>query len=193
MSRIGKLPVPVPKDVTASVSADVLTVEGSKGKLTQELPQGITAKIEEQDVLVEQETKRMTVVVFERQDESRRMKALHGTIRAHAANMVKGVAEGFEKKLQIVGVGYSAKIEGKTLELNVGYAHPVRFEIPQGIEIDVASATQFTVKGASKQLVGEVAAKIRAVQPPEPYKGKGIRYAEETVRRKAGKAFVATQ
>ncbi|MEW6355762.1 MAG: 50S ribosomal protein L6 [Planctomycetota bacterium] len=193
MSRIGKLPVPVPSGVKASASGGGLTIEGSKGKLTQELPQGITVKIEEQDVLVDQKMKRMTVLVFERANETRRLKALHGTIRAHAANMVKGVLDGFEKKLQIVGVGYSAKLQGRTLELNVGYAHSVKFALPTGIEIDMASPTEFTVKGANRQLVGEVAAEIRAVQPPEPYKGKGIRYADEIVRRKAGKAFVATQ
>jgi len=193
MSRIGKQPVPVPSGVTASVNGGVLSIEGSNGKLVLELPQGITAKIDEQDVLVDQETKRMTVVVFERENESRRMKAIHGTTRADAANMVKGVSEGFQRKLQIVGVGYSAKVEGKTLELNVGYGHSVKYQIPQGIEIDVSSATDFTVKGASKQGVGEVAAEIRAVQPPEPYKGKGIRYADEVIRRKAGKAFVASQ
>ena len=193
MSRIGKLPVPISDQVKVSVTGGAVTVEGSKGKLTYTLPNGITAKIQELELQQDGEIKRTDAVVFERSNDSRGQKALQGTSRSIVNNMIIGVTEGYQKKLEIVGTGYNAKLQGKTLELQVGFANLVRYDVPTGIEIELGSQTQLTISGADKQLVGEVAAEIRAIQPPEPYKGKGIRYADEAVRRKAGKAFVATE
>jgi len=186
MSRIGRLPVHLPKGVTVKVLANpeatardaLVEVSGSGGrKLTQKVDSRITVEVQEKE----------RTVVVKRGSDSKRDKALHGTYRSLIANMVEGVTKGYEKVLQIQGVGYRAKAEGTQLELALGKSHPVRFPIPEGIQIAVEKGTTISVKGCDKQKVGEVAAEIRALYPPEPYLGKGIRYADEHVRRKAGK------
>lgn len=192
MSRIGKLPVPIPDAVKATVADGAVHVEGAKGRLSHKLPPGITAKLEEREIREDRQSRKTRVLVFERTSDSREQRALHGLIRSIAANMIAGVTEGFQKKLVIVGVGYGAKLQGKTLDLQIGFGHPVKYTAPEGIQFQVPSATEILVSGADKRLVGEVAAEIRSLRPPEPYKGKGIRYEGEMVRRKAGKAFVAT-
>jgi large subunit ribosomal protein L6 len=178
MSRIGRLPVELPKGVSVRIDGDIVEVSGPGGKkLTQE----VNARIHVE--LLEKERK----VVLKRTSHSKRDKALHGTYRALIANMVEGVTKGYEKVLLINGVGYRASVEKKELDLIIGKSHPVRYPIPKGIEITVDRGTTISVKGCDKQKVGEVAAEIRAFYPPEPYLGKGIRYADEHVRRKAGK------
>jgi large subunit ribosomal protein L6 len=175
VSRIGKSPIEVPGGVSVSISPGRVMVNGPLGELTQQLPQRI--KVEESDgqLLVTRPTER---------GEDR---ALHGLTRTLVANMVEGVTKGFSKSLEIQGVGYRASLRGADLELNVGYSHPVVKKAPQGITFEVPQPTQVIVKGIDKQKVGQVAAEVRAVRPPEPYKGKGIRYEGEYVRRKVGK------
>lgn len=175
MSRIGNKPVVVPAGVTVAQSGNTVTVKGPKGELTREFSPNITLNISEGEV------------VLTRPDDTKENKTLHGTMRANLNNMVVGVSEGFEKALELIGVGYRAQLQGKKLVLNVGYSHPVEFETPEGITIEVPSNTQVVVKGSNKEVVGELAANIRGVRPPEPYKGKGIRYVGEHVRRKEGK------
>ena len=175
MSRIGNKPVVVPAGVTITQSGNTVTVKGPKGELTREFSPNITLNISEGEV------------VLTRPDDTKENKTLHGTMRANLNNMVVGVSEGFEKALELIGVGYRAQLQGKKLVLNVGYSHPVEFETPEGITIEVPSNTQIVVKGSNKEVVGELAANIRGVRPPEPYKGKGIRYVGEHVRRKEGK------
>jgi large subunit ribosomal protein L6 len=175
MSRIGRQPITVPQGVTVSVATGRVTVNGPKGELNQELSPRIEI-IEQDDTLI---VKRPTDRGPDR--------ALHGLTRSLVANMVQGVTGGFEKRLEIQGVGYRAKLSGKALELNVGYSHPVAIQAPEGIEFEVPLPTQVIVRGIDKQLVGETAARIRRTRPPEPYKGKGIRYEDEHVRRKVGK------
>ncbi|MGX4687228.1 50S ribosomal protein L6 [Vagococcus sp. JNUCC 83] len=175
MSRIGNKPVVVPAGVTVAQSGNTVTVKGPKGELTREFSPNITLNISEGEV------------VLTRPDDTKENKTLHGTMRANLNNMVVGVSEGFEKALELIGVGYRAQLQGKKLVLNVGYSHPVEFETPEGITIEVPSNTQIVVKGSNKEVVGELAANIRGVRPPEPYKGKGIRYVGEHVRRKEGK------
>jgi large subunit ribosomal protein L6 len=175
MSRIGRQPITVPQGVTVSVATGRVTVNGPKGELNQELSPRIEI-IEQDDTLI---VKRPTDRGPDR--------ALHGLTRSLVANMVQGVTDGFEKRLEIQGVGYRAKLSGKALELNVGYSHPVAIQAPEGIEFEVPLPTQVIVRGIDKQLVGETAARIRRTRPPEPYKGKGIRYEDEHVRRKVGK------
>lgn len=175
MSRIGNKPVVVPAGVTVAQSGNTVTVKGPKGELTREFSPNITLNISEGEV------------VLTRPDDTKENKTLHGTMRANLNNMVVGVSEGFEKALELIGVGYRAQLQGKKLVLNVGYSHPVEFETPEGITIEVPSNTQIVVKGSNKEVVGELAANIRGVRPPEPYKGKGIRYVGEYVRRKEGK------
>lgn len=176
MSRIGKKPVPVPSGVTVSIDAQSVVVKGPKGELSRTLPDQVTITQEGGEVLVT------------RRDDSRTSRARHGLSRTLIANMVEGVSKGFEKRLEIKGVGYRAAIKGKTLTMNLGYSHPVEFEPPAGIDFKVESNTNVIVSGIDKELVGTVAAKIRDARPPEPYKGKGVRYLGEMVRRKAGKA-----
>ncbi|MBE9032573.1 50S ribosomal protein L6 [filamentous cyanobacterium LEGE 11480] len=176
MSRIGKLPIPIPAKVTVTISGRTVTVKGSKGELTRTLPEGVV-------VAQEGET-----VVVTRANESRKARERHGLCRTLVANMVEGVSNGYERKLEIQGVGYRAAVQGKNLNLNMGYSHPVLIEPPAGISFAVDGPTKVTVTGIDKELVGNVAAKVRAVRPPEPYKGKGIRYEGEQVRRKAGKS-----
>lgn len=176
MSRIGKRPIPIPQKVTLTIEGQQITVKGPKGELTRVLPA---------QVILEQEGEALLVV--KRRDESRMARQRHGLCRTLVANMVDGVSKGFEKRLEIQGVGYRAQVQGRNLILNVGYSKPVEMNPPQGITVAVENNTNVIVSGIDKEIVGNVAAQIRAVRPPEPYKGKGIRYAGELVRRKAGK------
>ena len=175
MSRIGNKPVVIPAGVTIDLKDNTVTVKGPKGELSYTFNQNIT--------LVQNEGE----VVFTRPDDTKENKTIHGTTRAVFNNMVVGVTEGFQRELELIGVGYRAQLQGKKLVLNVGYSHPVEFTPEEGIEIEVPSNTKVIVKGYDKQKVGELAANIRGVRPPEPYKGKGIRYVDEYVRRKEGK------
>ena len=177
MSRIGSTPITVPSGVDINVSGSTVEVKGPKGTLTHDLPEQIT---------VSQDDGTLTI---ERVDDQRESKALHGLTRSLINNMVEGVSEGFKKELEIVGVGYRCQAKGKdALEFQVGFSHPVNVKAPSGIEFEVPQQTQIIVSGIDKQLVGQVAADIRALKKPEPYKGKGIRYAGEHIIRKAGKS-----
>jgi len=175
MSRIGKKIIDVPKAVKVAVSGSGVKVEGPKGKLEWTLPEKISAKVDGATVLVE------------RSSDARNVRALHGLSRALVANMVLGVSEGFVKDLEIHGVGFKANVQGKVLNLNLGFSHDIHFPIPEGIKITVAENTKIKIEGADKKTVGQVAADIRAYYPPEPYKGKGVRYAGEQLVRKEGK------
>ena len=179
MSRIGKAPIDLPSGVEVSYEGDVVVVKGPKGSLSQDLDPRISVSVED------------GVLTVARASDDREVRALHGLYRALIANMVVGVSAGYSKELQAVGVGYRGALKGSTLELQVGYSHPVTIEAPEGITFEVPEPTKFIISGIDKQLVGQVAANIRAVRPPEPYKGKGIRYVDEYVRRKAGKAGAA--
>ena len=177
MSRIGNAPVAVPSGVDVSISDGTVTVKGPKGELSQDLPDEVSVRQEGEELLVE------------RRDDERESRSLHGLVRSLIANMVTGVTEGYQKDLEIVGVGYRATAKGdRALELALGFSHPVKVEAPEGITFKVPEPTQVEVHGIDKQLVGQVAANIRRWREPEPYKGKGVRYAGEHVRRKAGKA-----
>ncbi|MFM7425019.1 MAG: 50S ribosomal protein L6 [Elainella sp.] len=176
MSRIGKRPIPIPKNVTVTITAQNVAVKGPKGELARSLP----AEVE---VLQEGDT-----IQVNRRSESRVARQRHGLSRTLVANMVEGVSQGFQRRLEIQGVGYRAQVQGRNLVLSVGYSHPVQIEPPEGIQLAVENNTNVIVSGINKEIVGNIAARIRAVRPPEPYKGKGIRYAGEVVRRKAGKA-----
>ncbi len=177
MSRIGKKPITVPSGVTVTVNeGNLVTVKGPKGSLTQQMPSDIT---------INQENGTLTVV---RPSDEKRDRALHGLTRALLNNMVVGTSTGFQKVLEINGVGYRAQKTGKNLTMSLGFSHPVIVEAPDGITLDVGERNTVIVSGADKQVVGEVAANIRGLRPPEPYKGKGIKYSTETIRRKAGKA-----
>jgi large subunit ribosomal protein L6 len=176
MSRIGRQPIPVPSGVSIAIDPGRVMVNGPLGELTQQVPVRITIERQEDTLVVTRPTDR---------GEDR---ALHGLTRTLVANMVEGVTKGFEKRLEIQGVGYRATMKGTALELAVGYSHPVTIDPPLGISFEVPVPTQIVVKGVDKQQVGEIAAKIRKVRPPEPYKGKGIRYDGEFVRRKVGKS-----
>lgn len=176
MSRIGKMPVDMPSGVDVRVDGTHVTVKGSKGELSREFNDRVSFSIED------------GVITVGREDDTRESRALHGLSRALLANMVQGVTEGFTKVLEIQGVGYRASLKGPDLELLVGFSHPVDVKAPKGITFEVPEPTRIVVSGIDKEQVGQVAADIRKVRPPEPYKGKGIRYAGEYVRRKAGKA-----
>lgn len=175
MSRIGKMPIPIPKGVTVNCSDSKVEVKGPKGQLNHPLPSGISVSVEGEKVYVL------------RANDQRSLKALHGLTRSIIANMVIGVFQGFEKKLEIVGVGFRADTQGNDLKLSLGFSHPVLFPLPEGIKAEVEKQTLITLKGIDKQLLGNVAAKLRSVKPPEPYKGKGIRYLGERIRKKVGK------
>lgn len=175
MSRIAKKPVSIPKGVDVAVNGSVLSVKGSKGRLELPVHEAVEVKFED------------NVLTFAPRDALKSSMALAGTTRALAANMVTGVSEGFEKKLELVGVGYRAQAQGKVLNLTLGFSHPVNFPVPEGITIETPSQTEIFVRGCDRQLVGEVAAKIRGYRPPEPYKGKGVRYSDEHVVRKEAK------
>jgi len=176
MSRIGKRPITIPAKVEVSINGQQVNVKGPKGDLYRELPSLVSLLQEGQEIKVN------------RQNDSRTARERHGLCRTLVANMIDGVSKGFEKKLEIQGVGYRALAQGSKLTLNVGYSKPVEMEMPQGISVAVNNNTEVVITGIDKELVGNVAAKIRAVRPPEVYKGKGIRYAGEFVRRKVGKS-----
>lgn len=177
MSRIGKIPVPVPSGVDVSIDGNVVTVKGPKGTLTHNVPAPITVDRDEDGA-----------IAVTRPNDERESRSLHGLTRTLIANMVEGVTKGYEKKLEIVGTGYRVTAKGQNLEFALGFSHPISVTAPEGITFVVESPTKFSVSGISKQLVGETAASIRKLRKPEPYKGKGVRYADEQVRRKAGKA-----
>lgn len=176
MSRVGKKPIEVPKNVQVTFAGGQCTVKGPKGELRFGVDERISPV---QDG---------ATLVFERANDEKKVRALHGLTRAHIAWMVEGVTNGFEKKLQVEGVGFKVELRGKALLLNLGYSHPIMFVPPDGIEFTVTSPTAFSVKGVDKQLVGMIAAKVRGLRKPEPYKGKGVRYEGEYIRRKAGKS-----
>lgn len=176
MSRIGKIPVPIPSGVTVTIDGDTVTVKGPKGELTRTFSPLVTIELEGDTVVVKPV------------NGDRDANAQWGLTRTLINNMVIGVSQGYEKRLQLVGVGYRAQLKGKNLELSLGYSHPVIYPQPEGITFEVPDNTHIVVKGISKEQVGQVAAEIRAKRPPEPYKGKGVRYVDEHVRRKLGKA-----
>jgi large subunit ribosomal protein L6 len=175
MSRIGKKPIPVPQGVKIAVEGNTVRVEGPKGQLSQRVPESVSVKIES------------NVLTVDRSSDHRNVRALHGLTRSLLANMVHGVKDGFERKLEIVGIGYRAQLAGKNLQLALGYSHPVIFPLPDGVQAEIERQVSITLKGADKALLGQVAAKLRALRKPDPYKGKGIKYAEEQIRRKVGK------
>jgi len=183
MSRIGKKPVAIPNGVVVEVQGNKVTVKGPKGEMHIEHLPEVTVKIEEGQVVVE------------RKDDTDESRARHGLTRQLIANMVIGVSEGFEKQLEIIGVGYKAQIQGKKLTLNLGFSHPIYFLIPEGIDVtqDEKNKNILVIRGIDKQLVGQVAAEIRENRKPEPYKGKGVRYIDEYVRRKVGKAAIKAE
>ena len=176
MSRVGLKPIPVPDKVEVTVGNAAITVKGPKGTLITPLPAGIRCNVADKHVR------------FERDSDSGPVRALHGLARALAANAVTGVTQGFERRLEIVGVGFRVAVTGRKIVFNIGYSHPVDFAIPQGIEVTIEENTKLVIKGADRQQVGQVAAQLRALRPPDAYKGKGIRYANETIKLKAGKA-----
>ncbi|MGH2691215.1 MAG: 50S ribosomal protein L6 [Actinomycetota bacterium] len=176
MSRIGKQPIEIPTGVTVDVVGESVSVKGPNGSLSQRVSAEMRVTVTSGEVRVE------------RPSDEREHRALHGLTRSLIANMVEGVTKGYEKRLEIQGVGYRAALKGKDIELQVGFSHPVEFPAPEGIEFEVPAPNRITVKGIDKQLVGETAARIRRIRKPEPYKGKGIRYEGEYVRKKAGKA-----
>jgi large subunit ribosomal protein L6 len=175
MSRIGKQPIAIPPKVKVEVKGQHVSVEGPKGKLNWELPRHTAIKLEDGRLHVS------------RQGGSDQIKALHGLSRALVNNMVRGVSEGFVKKLEIQGVGFKAAVQGKAVNLNLGYSHPINYPIPDQIKVTVEENTKITIEGPDRQVVGQVAAEIRSFYPPEPYKGKGVRYVDERVIRKEGK------
>ena len=176
MSRIGKIPVSVPAGVTVTLNGNTVTVKGPKGELTRVIPA---------DMQVSQENGSVTVA---RPSDDAKHKALHGLSRTLIANMVEGVTKGFSKQLDIVGVGYKAETRPYGLQLALGFSHPIEYKAPKGIKLTAPAPTQIIIEGANKEVVGQVAAELRSLRPPEPYKGKGIKYAGEQIRRKAGKA-----
>ena len=179
MSRIGKQPIPVPAGVTVRIEPELVRVKGPKGELSERVSRDLTIEQREGDGT--------GVIVVTRPSNRGEHRALHGLTRSLIANMVQGVTEGYEKRLQIQGVGYRAQLKGASLELALGYSHPIPVDPPAGVEFEVPMPTEVVVRGISKQVVGQIAAQIRERRPPEPYKGKGIRYRDEQVRRKVGK------
>lgn len=175
MSRVGKNPVALPAKVTATLKGRTLTIEGPKGKLSRDVHPEIAVEINEQGI------------VFTRASDLGPIRALHGTQRALAANMVKGVSAGFKRELEIIGVGYRGEQKGKAITLFLGYSHPVNFEPPATVSVKIEGTNKIVVEGCDKQEVGQVASEIRGFRAPEPYKGKGVKYSDETIRRKAGK------
>ena len=176
MSRIGKKPVPIPKGVTVTLDGSKITVKGPKGELSRSLPGAMLVSMKDNEVVVE------------RPSEENEHKALHGLTRTLIANMIEGVTTGFSKQLEIIGVGYKAEQRPYGLQLSLGFSHVIEYRAPAGIKLTAPQPTQVNIEGANKEMVGQVAAEIRSYRPPEPYKGKGIKYAGEQVRRKAGKA-----
>jgi large subunit ribosomal protein L6 len=178
MSRIGKAPIPIPDGVKVHVAARSVRVEGPRGTLEQTLPDSVAVRVDDGSVSVS------------RENDEARARSMHGLARKLIANMVEGVSRGFTCRLEISGVGYRADTKGKVLMLSLGYSHPIAYQLPEGVTATVDKQVSITLEGNDKQLLGQVAASIRVLRPPEPYKGKGIRYADETVRRKAGKTGV---
>ncbi len=178
MSRVGNNPITLPSGVDVSIDGPSVTVKGPKGTLERSLHETITATLDDGSLTVA------------RADDQRESRALHGLSRALLANMVEGVSDGFRKELQLVGVGYRAALKGSNIEIQVGFSHPVLVEATEGVDFEVPEPTKIIVSGIDKEKVGQVAANIRRIRPPEPYKGKGIRYVDEHVRKKAGKAGV---
>jgi large subunit ribosomal protein L6 len=175
MSRIGRKPIPIPAGVKIEVEGDLVRAQGPRGTLAQPVPPGLSAAVADGRI------------VIGREGHDRPMRALHGLVRSLVANMVSGVKEGFERKLEIIGIGYRAQLVGRNLQLSLGYSHPVTFPLPEGITAEVEKQTLVTLRGADKALLGETAARLRALRKPDPYKGKGIKYADEVLRRKVGK------
>jgi large subunit ribosomal protein L6 len=175
MSRIGKLPIPVPDGIKVTIDNSSVKVDGPKGVLTQKVPAGIEVS----------QTEKTLVISIKSED--KKSSGLHGLTRSLIANMIVGVSKGFEKNLELVGIGYRAELKGKQLHLTLGYSHPVLFDLPAGITAKIEKQTKITIEGADKQLVGETAATIRSKKKPEPYKGKGIKYSDEIIKRKIGK------
>jgi len=175
MSRIGKKPIVIPQGVKVQVDGGLVRAEGPKGKLSQPVPRGLTARVDN------------GAVVLTRAGDERPLRALHGLTRALVANMVHGVKDGFERKLEIVGIGYRAQLQGRNIQLALGYSHPVVFPLPEGVTAEIDKQVSITLRGADKAVLGETAAKLRALRKPDPYKGKGIKYADEVIRRKVGK------
>src|SRR6266704_3433109 len=175
MSRIGRQPVNLPQGVKEQIDGAAVRAEGPKGKLMQPVPAGLSAKLENNQL------------VISRSGDDRKTRALHGLARALVANMVTGVKDGFERKLDIVGIGYRAQVQGRVITLALGYSHPVIFPLPEGITAEIERQVSITLRGADKALLGQTAAKLRALRKPDPYKGKGIKYANEVIRRKVGK------
>lgn len=178
MSRIGKKPIAIPDGVKVDVKDSEVTITGSKGSLKQSLPPDVTVKVEGYEIVVTSK------------NDTRKARSFQGLARAIFNNMVVGVSQGVERTLEINGLGYKAEVEGNMLVLNVGYSHPVKFQLPEGIDAKVEKNTLLTIKGIDKQLVGQVAADIRSIRKPEPYKGKGIKYIDEHIKKKAGKTGV---
>lgn len=181
MSRVGRQPIPIPEHVTVRVEGQTVTVEGPKGTLSHVLPAGVQAQVQDRTVTIQRVEERQVV------------RALHGLSRTLVANMVHGVTAGFTKELEIQGVGFKAQVEKATVTLTLGFSHPVTYLVPAGVTVEIPKPTQMVVHGLDKALVGQVAATIRAFFPAEPYKGTGIRYVGEVVRRKAGKAVATTK
>src|SRR5881409_1007827 len=175
MSRIGRKPVSIPPGVKVNLDGAVVRAEGPKGKLMQPVPAGLSAKLENNQL------------VISRSGDDRKIRALHGLTRALVANMVTGVKDGFERKLDIVGIGYRAQMQGKAIQLALGYSHPVIFPLPDGVTAEIEKQVSITLRGADKDLLGQTAANLRALRKPDPYKGKGVKYADEVIRRKVGK------
>jgi len=175
MSRIGKKPIPVPQGVKVAVDGQIVKAEGPKGKLSQTVHDALSVSLDQ------------NVLTVGRSSDQRQVRALHGLMRSLLANMVHGVKDGFERKLEIVGIGYRAQVQGKNLQLALGYSHPVIFPLPDGVQAEVDRQVSITLKGPDKALLGQLAAKLRGLRKPDPYKGKGIKYAEEHIRRKVGK------
>ena len=181
MSRIGKNPIEVPEKVKVSINGNHVVVEGPKGKLERDTNDLISLEVKENQVLVT------------RPNDAKQSRALHGLTRSLVANMVQGVEKGYEKQLKIEGVGYRCQLKGNVLNLSLGFSHPVDFNIPEGVKIEVENQVEVKISGIDKELVGQTAANIRFLRPPEPYRGKGIRYVDEVVRRKAGKAAASAK
>jgi large subunit ribosomal protein L6 len=174
MSRVAKKPVPVPQGVTATLGSDVVTIKGAKGSLSTPLQRGVSVVEKDKELQVSY-------------TDAEGVRAMAGATRAHLANMITGVTKGYERKLELVGVGYRAAVAGKSLNLTLGFSHPVVFAIPEGITIESPTQTEVLIKGIDRQKVGQVAAEIRSIRPPEPYKGKGVKYSDEKITLKEGK------
>jgi large subunit ribosomal protein L6 len=175
MSRIGKKPIGIPRGVTVKIDGNVVRAEGPKGRLAQAVPAGISAQLDQDRLVLTRET------------DARTVRALHGLARSLVANMVTGVSAGFERRLEIVGIGYRAQLQGKNIQLALGYSHPVIFPLPDGVTAEIERQVSITLRAADKALLGQTAARLRDLRRPDPYKGKGIRYSDEVVRRKVGK------